>query len=68
MAELRTRKKGSPGRPALPESKKRYVTIRITEDDYSRLRAAAGDYSPATWARVALLRAIREATGERGKK
>lgn len=57
----KTEKKRGRGRPKLPDAERRgrFFTIRVRDDEYAELEAAAGDQRPSDWARDVLLRAAR---------
>ena len=49
------------GRPALPREQvlRNSVTLRLTDEEYDALLAAAGDLRPATYAREVLVRHLK---------
>ncbi len=59
------------GRPRIQGPKRSVVlSIRLTPQERDLIGDAAGDYPPGIWARIAVVRAAREATGktEKGAK
>lgn len=47
-----------------PDKRMRQFNFRLDDAEYALVAEAAGDYPPATWARVQLLRAARAAIEE----
>ena len=67
---MATKKKKRMGRPPKPPSERRdrYITMRLTAEEYAACEKAAGDFPVHTWARVVMLRAAGVDPKARKKK
>lgn len=52
------------GRKPSKSPRKRYLAIRVSEEEHRWITEAAGGYPPATWARIELVRLARARLGK----
>ena len=60
--------KKKPGGKVKPKGRQPNLSLTVSEDERAQLREAAGDFPPATWAKVKLFEVVRATiAAKRGK-